>query len=196
MAEFVFVFYSNFKVPLPPKLKYDVEVKYSPSIPDNVKLWKVFEDYIEIKRFMETMEEFSALHIDQDLDDENNPHVDKFLNKIADHKIVQFPSNHIPNGLVPLERLFDNNDVVVKVRGSNADVDVTECNLGIDENTKYVKLSSILLEKQRNEYIKLLKEFVDVFAWKYDELQTYDTSIIEHKIPLKDDTKPFRQKLR
>jgi hypothetical protein len=27
-------------------------------------------------------------------------------------------------------------------------------------------------------------------------LQTYDTSIIEQKIPLKDDTKPFRQKLR
>jgi hypothetical protein len=28
---------SNFKVPLPPKFIYDVEVKYRPSIPDNVK---------------------------------------------------------------------------------------------------------------------------------------------------------------
>jgi hypothetical protein len=28
---------NNFRVPLPPKLKYDVEVKYIPSIPDNVK---------------------------------------------------------------------------------------------------------------------------------------------------------------
>jgi ribonuclease HI len=28
---------SNFKVPFPPKLKYEVEVKYIPSIPDNVK---------------------------------------------------------------------------------------------------------------------------------------------------------------
>jgi hypothetical protein len=33
---------SNFKVPLPPKLEYEVEVKYIPSIPDNVKHWKVF----------------------------------------------------------------------------------------------------------------------------------------------------------
>jgi hypothetical protein len=33
---------SNFRVPLPPKLKYDVEVKYIPSIPNNVKHWKVF----------------------------------------------------------------------------------------------------------------------------------------------------------
>jgi hypothetical protein len=45
-------------------------------------------------------------------------------------------------------------------------------------------------------YVKLLKDFVDVFSWKYKYLQTYDTSIIEHKIPLKQDTKPFRQKLK
>jgi hypothetical protein len=28
------------------------------------------------------------------------------------------------------------------------------------------------------------------------DLKTYDTGIIEHKIPLKENTKPFRQKLR
>jgi hypothetical protein len=43
---------SNFGVPLPPQLRYDVEVKYRPSIPDNVKLWKVFEDDLEIKIFL------------------------------------------------------------------------------------------------------------------------------------------------
>jgi hypothetical protein len=57
---------SNFKVPLPPKLRYDVEVKYRPSIPDNVQRWKVFEDDLEIKKFLETIEEFSEMHIDQD----------------------------------------------------------------------------------------------------------------------------------
>jgi hypothetical protein len=41
---------SKFKVPLPPKLKYEVEVKYIPSIPNNVKHWKVFEDDLEIKK--------------------------------------------------------------------------------------------------------------------------------------------------
>jgi ribonuclease HI len=43
---------SKFRVPLPPKLKYEVEVKYRPSIPDNVKHWKVFEDDLEIKSFL------------------------------------------------------------------------------------------------------------------------------------------------
>jgi hypothetical protein len=41
-----------------------------------------------------------------------------------------------------------------------------------------------------------LKEFVDVFAWTYEDVRTYDTSIIEHKILLKENTKPFRQKFR
>jgi hypothetical protein len=39
---------SNFRIPIPPKFKYDVEVKYNPSIPDNVKYWKVFEDDLEL----------------------------------------------------------------------------------------------------------------------------------------------------
>jgi hypothetical protein len=86
------------------------------------------------------------------------------LNKIADHKIVQLPNNHIPRGLVPLERLFDRNDVVVKIQGSTENVDVTECNLGTKKDPKYVKLSSILSKEQRVEYVKLLKEFVDVFS--------------------------------
>jgi hypothetical protein len=115
--------------------------------------------------------------------------------KFANHQIIQLPSNHIPRGLVPLERLFDGNDVVVKGKVSNEDVDTAECNIGTQEEPNFVKLSSSLINEQRAEYIELLKEFTDVFAWAYEDLKTYDTSIIEHKIPLKEEAKPFRQKL-
>jgi hypothetical protein len=139
---------SNFRVPLPPKLKHDIEVKYRPSIPDNAKkYWKVFEDDLEIKRFLETFEEFSVLHKDQDPNAENEPHTDVFLKKIANHHIVQLPSNHIPKGLVPLERLFDGNDVALKGKVSTDDADITECNVGTEKDPKYVKLSSSLSEK-------------------------------------------------
>jgi hypothetical protein len=37
VADSLVVSTSKFRVPLPPKLKYEVEVKYRPSIPDNVK---------------------------------------------------------------------------------------------------------------------------------------------------------------
>jgi hypothetical protein len=78
---------SNLRVPLPPKLRYDLEVKYSPSIPDNLKHWKAFEDDLEIKRFIEALDEFSSLHINQDPDSDIDLHADIFLNKIVDHHI-------------------------------------------------------------------------------------------------------------
>jgi ribonuclease HI len=65
MADSLVVSASKFRVPLPPKIRYEVEVKYKPSIPDNVKHWKVFEDGLEIKIFLETVDEFSDSHIDQ-----------------------------------------------------------------------------------------------------------------------------------
>jgi hypothetical protein len=65
LADSLAISSSNFKMPLPPKIKYDVEVKYGPSIPDNVNHWNVFEHDLEIKRFLETIEEFFSLHIDQ-----------------------------------------------------------------------------------------------------------------------------------
>jgi len=35
-----------------------------------------------------------------------------------------------------------------------------------------------------------------VLAWTYQDIRTYDISVIEHKFSLKEDAKPFRQKLR
>jgi hypothetical protein len=49
MADSLAISMRQFKIPLPPKLRYDIEVKYRPSIPDNVKHWKVFEDDLEVK---------------------------------------------------------------------------------------------------------------------------------------------------
>jgi hypothetical protein len=95
-----------------------------------------------------------------------------------------------------LEILFDRNDVTVKVKGLTDDADVTKCNIGTKKDPKFFKLSSNLSREQRDEYAKLLKKFADVFSWTYEYLKTYDTSIIEHKIPLKEEVKPFRNKLR
>ena len=55
---------------------------------------------------------------------------------------------------------------------------VISCNIGTEEYPKMVKTSKNLSVEQMNRYIKLLKEFVDVFSWSYEDLKTYDTSII------------------
>jgi hypothetical protein len=55
---------SQFKISLPPKFKYDFEIRYRPFVPTNIKHWKVFEDDLEIRKFIESVDEFSSLHID------------------------------------------------------------------------------------------------------------------------------------
>jgi ribonuclease HI len=142
-ANSLFVSASLLKVPLPPRVKYDVEIRYRPSVPDNVKHWKVFEDDLEIEKFLQSVDEFSALHIDQDPNSEGDPYPEVFLNEIANHRIIQLPNNHIPRGLVPLERLFDGNDVAIKDRVSNEYVDIAECNIGTQEEPRFVKLSAV-----------------------------------------------------
>jgi hypothetical protein len=68
--------------------------------------------------------------------------------------------------------------------------------VGTAKEPRIVKLSNYLLSGMKSKYIDLLGQYKNFFAWSYDELRTYDTSVIEHKIPLKLGVKPFRQKLR
>jgi hypothetical protein len=41
---------------------------------------------------------------------------------------------------------------------------VDECNIGIEKEPKFVKLSSSLSREQRAEYTQLLREFANVFS--------------------------------
>jgi hypothetical protein len=76
---------NTFIPPLPPKSHYEVQVKYMPSLPNNVKLWKVFEDDAELSRFIGVIEEFSDLQINQDNEHSEETRRPKFRNKIGAH---------------------------------------------------------------------------------------------------------------
>jgi hypothetical protein len=99
-------------------------------------------------------------------------------------------------GLIPLERLFDQNDIPIKSTLQPQPEEVGDCDMGTKEESKMVKISKLLPPKIKGKYKDLLKKFKDIFTWSYDELITYDTTVIDHKIPLKPGVKPVRQKLR
>ena len=44
--------------------------------------------------------------------------------------------------------------------------------------------------------IELLKEYVDIFAWSYQDMPGLDTDIVEHHLPLKPECPPVKHKLR
>ena len=104
--------------------------------------------------------------------------------------------NFIPKGLVPCERIFSKDDTPLKPAMQSSKENVMDYNIGTKVQPRIVKISKALSVEQRERYIKLLKEYVDIFAWSYEDLKTYDTSIIQHKVPLKPNVKPFRQNLR
>ena len=187
---------SNFKVPLDIKTSYDVQTKHRPTIPDNIKHWQVFEDDREIKKFLECMEEFVNIQIDEEEEMAESEQNKSYKNNIAGHKTIELKTNHIPKGLVPLERIFDNNDAFLKP-GEKAEGNSTvDCNIGTKNYPKFVKISKSLIEETRNKYKNLLRQYLDVFAWSYNDLKTYSKDIMEHKIPLKSDAKPMIQKVR
>jgi ribonuclease HI len=189
---------SNFKTPMFPNLKFEIEVRHRPSIPDNIKNWQVFKDDQEIQRFLKTIEEFSNISIDQDNEnDDMEVHAANVLqDNVVGHKIIELKTNHLPKGLVPLERLFDHNDVSRKVVIQTEETDVIDCDISSDLNPRMVKLSRKLSEKQRDIYVNLMKQYSDVFSWSYEDLKVFDTEIMQHKIPLKPGSKPFKQKSR
>ena len=55
---------------------------------------------------------------------------------------------------------------------------MVDCNIISNSNPTMVKLSKKLPDKQRDMYVSLMKQFVDVFSWSYEYLKAFDTDIM------------------
>ena len=88
LADSLVVSASMFVHPLPPKLRYDIQVKYRPSLLANVKFWKVFENDDELSKFLQVVDEFSDMHIDQENLNMEESHKLKLKDKVGYLNIV------------------------------------------------------------------------------------------------------------
>ena len=114
----------------------------------------------------------------------------------AEAEIIELKDNFLPTSLTPSEDIFDSNDIPKKPKMQPLNTAIEDYNIGTTEKPKMIKLPKSLLANQKPRYVDLFKEFQDVFAWSYEDLNSYDTSVIQHTIPLKPNKKPFKQKLR
>jgi hypothetical protein len=175
--------------------RFTVEFLYKPSVPNNISNWKVFEGDEQIINFLTNQDNFKDLAIDdevfQEQSTETDPHTDQPTDKSKSHMI--------PKGIANLENLFDLKE---RFKGSKNAKTGSSCpmhetiNLGTPENPKNVNLGKTISKEERKAYLKLFRQYQDVFAWSYRDLKTYDTRIIQHTIPLKPEVKPFQQKLQ
>ena len=57
-------------------------------------------------------------------------------------------------------------------------------------------LNANLSAKYKADLIKLLKEYVDCFAWSYSEMLDLSRDLVEHRLPIKADFRPYKQPAR
>ena len=81
--------------------------------------------------------------------------------------------------------MVDQNDVARTPGVVPTEAEVEYFNIGTTQHPKLIKISKKLPEKERREYLALLKKYSKVFAWKYEDLKVYETSMIQHTIPIK-----------
>jgi ribonuclease HI len=161
-----------------------VEVIFRPSVPDNVDHWQIFDDDKQVIKFLNNIQEFSDFHISKKEEGCNYAENDQKINPV-------------PRSLVALEQLFDRQDGhKPKEETTIKPCDYIEVDIGTNEDPRMVKIGKSTPKEEREEIIKLLRKYRDVLAFTYDELKVYREDVIQHTIPLKEEAKPFRQKLR
>ena len=57
-------------------------------------------------------------------------------------------------------------------------------NLGTLNEPREFKIGKSLTREEQENFVALLKELINVFAWSYKDIPSIDRDIAEHKIPL------------
>lgn len=69
-------------------------------------------------------------------------------------------------------------------------------NLGFEDCKKEIRIGTDLQANVKKGLIELLHEYVDVFAWSYQDMPGLNINIMIYYLPLKQDCPPVKQKLR
>ena len=142
------------------------------------------------------MEEFADVQIDEEEEMVKNEQKNFYKNSMDGKKIFELKTNFDPKGLVPLERIFDNSDMFLRLGEKTEGNNTIDYNIGTKNDPKFFKISKSLTYETRNKYKNLLQQYANIFAWSYNDLKTFNKDVMEHKIPLKADAKPIIQKIR
>ena len=59
-----------------------------------------------------------------------------------------------------------------------------------------MRIGTTLFVNERDSLLRLLRSYLDVFAWSYEDMLGLDPSIVQHHLPLVPHARPVKQKLR
>ena len=161
--------------------RFSIELIFRPSIHDNITNWRVFNDDTDIIDFLSSDGSYEGQIIDEhehDLQIEN-----------------KHDANQIPKSIVKMEDLYDLKDRFKKTTNSKTQSSTLRfefINLGTLDKPQNINLGLGLTPDERMSFIKLLRKYKSIFARDYLDLKTYDTSIMQHTIPMISNDKPVQ----
>lgn len=149
-----------------PLKKFSVELVSTPVVPDNIH-FQFFKDDTHILAFLAKSGAFEEQIIDEK--DRSND-----LDEGGDEEIMDLPMNFIPKGMVTLERLFDSNPMVKERLTMDSVARKYEpYNIGPEGQEKMVYIGKICTPNEREKILQILKEYIDVIAWRYEDLKNF-----------------------
>nr|GLL33643.1 uncharacterized protein LOC109150426 [Ipomoea trifida] len=81
--------------------------------------------------------------------------------------------------------------------GVRAAIDeLKEVDLGTLENLRHIFISTLISNEDEEIYVKLLNEYIDVFAWMYKEMPCLDPNVVVHRFAVKKACHPVKQTQR
>ncbi|RVW77165.1 Retrovirus-related Pol polyprotein from transposon 17.6 [Vitis vinifera] len=84
----------------------------------------------------------------------------------------------------------DHDSDLVDEKVSPATRDVENVDFGIEDQPRELKIGSPLSTNERDRLIHLLRSYLDVFAWSYEDMLGLDPSIVQHHLPILPHAKP------
>ena len=88
----------------------------------------------------------------------------------------------------------DSDPVDERVSPAVGDTEVVD--FGTADQPRELRIGSDLSVDERDGLIQLLRAYLDVFAWSYEDMPGLDPFIVQHRLPLLPHAKPVKQKLR
>ena len=67
---------------------------------------------------------------------------------------------------------------------------------GAPNQPREIRIGSSLSLDERSGLIDLLRSYLDVFAWLYEDMSGLDPTIVQHHLPILPHARPIKQKLR
>ena len=91
---------------------------------------------------------------------------------------------------------FDHELDPINERVSFATRGVETIDFSTEDQPKELKIGSPLSTDARDRLTHLLKLYLDVFAWSYEDIPGLDPFIVQHRLPILPHVRPIKHKLR